>query len=71
MMKRFIIKYSNGKFRQQRGLNETYHYMLAVGVINYIIDTKDGTLIFGDKDEHIHTSVITEYNDASLVEPKK
>ena len=69
-MKRFIIKYTNGKFRQQRGINETYHYMLAVGVIDYIIDTKDGTIMFGDKDESVHDSKIPEYNDATLIEPK-
>ena len=70
-MKRFIIKYTNGKFRQQRGINETYYYMVAIGVIDYIIDTKDGTLMFGDKDEHVHTSKISEYNDATLIESKQ
>ncbi len=70
-MKQFIIKYTNGKFRQQRGINVTYHYMLAIGVIDYIVDTKDGTVMFGDKDESIRTIKITEYDDATLVEPKE
>ena len=70
-MKQFIIKYTNGKFRQQRGINVTYHYMLAIGVIDYIVDTKDGTVMFGDKDESIRTIKITEYDDATLVKPKE
>lgn len=66
-MKRYIIRYTNGKFRQQAGINMTYNYMVQVGVIDWIIDTKTGTLIFGDRDESIHTETISEYNDSTLI----
>ena len=66
-MKRFILKYSNGKFRQQDGINMTFDYMLGIGVIEWIIDTKTGELMFGDKDEGRHTQKISEYSAADLV----
>lgn len=70
-MERFIVKYNNGKLRQQRGINSTYHYMLAVGVISWIIDTKTGEVMFGDKDEHVTTEKISTYNDSDLIVPKE
>jgi hypothetical protein len=69
-MERFILKYNNGKIRQQRGINGTYHYMLAVGVISWIIDTKTGEVMFGDKDEHVTTEKISTYSDSDLIVPK-
>ncbi|MBA7535882.1 hypothetical protein ES705_28141 [subsurface metagenome] len=68
-MEQFIIKYTNGKFRQQRGLNMTYHYMVAIGVIDWIIDTKEGEIMFGDKDETMHRNKISTYSDSSLIVP--
>ena len=44
-MEKYIIKYVNGKIRQQKGINETYRYMLAVGVIDWIIDTEKGEIM--------------------------
>lgn len=69
-MERFIIKYDNGKIRQQRGINMTFHYMLAVGVISWIIDTKTGEVMFGDKDESVHTEKISKYDASDLITPK-
>lgn len=66
-MKRYLIKYSNGKFRQQEGINETFHYMIGIGIIDYIIDTEDGEIMFGDKDEAIHTEVIPSYHSSDLI----
>ena len=69
-MKRFIIKYPNGKLRQQRGINLTYHTLLGVGAISWIIDTVSGEVMHGDADETVHTQKISEYDDSSLIEPK-
>ncbi len=69
-MKRFIIKYVNGKIRQQRGINMTFHYLLGLGVINWIIDTKEGTVMLGDKDEMVETNKISTYDCSDLVTPK-
>jgi len=69
-MERFILKYLNGKIRQQKGINGTYDYLLAIGVIVWIIDTKEGKISFGDKDETVHTEKISTYNSADLVAPK-
>lgn len=66
-MDRYILKYANGKIRQQKGINGTYHYMLAIGVITWIIDTKDGEVMFGDKDERVITEKISAYHDSSLI----
>ena len=66
-MERFIIKYPNGKLRQQRGINNTYHTLLALGAISWIIDTQSGEVMFGDKDERVITEKITTYNDADLI----
>lgn len=69
-MERFIIKYSNGKIRQQRGINMTYQTMLSIGVIDYIIDTKLGEIMLSDSDEKIHTRQIAKYDDSDLISPK-
>ncbi len=69
-MERYIIKYPNGKIRQQRGINMTYHNLLGMGAISWIIDTKEGEIMFGDKDEMVHTEKISTYNDGDLIEPK-
>ncbi|MBA7527658.1 hypothetical protein ES705_19836 [subsurface metagenome] len=66
-MERFIIKYPNGKIRQQKGINITYHYLLGVSAISWIIDTKDGEVMYGDKDETVHTDKISTYSDSSLI----
>ena len=69
-MERFIIKYPNGKIRQQAGINGTYHYMVAVGAISWIIDTKDGEVMWGNKDEGVEHEKISTYHDSSLIIPK-
>lgn len=69
-MERFILKFTNGKILQQKGINGTYHHLLGLGVISYIIDTKDGEIMYGDKDESVHTEKITKYNDCELITPK-
>jgi hypothetical protein len=69
-MERFILKYSNGKMRQQKGINGTYHHLLGLGVIDYIIDTKKGEIMVGDKDEAVHTRLIPSYTDTDMIVPK-
>jgi len=69
-MERFIVKYPNGKMRQQKGINGTYHYLLAIGAISWIIDTKRGEVMFGDKDETVHTQSISTYSDSDMIVPK-
>lgn len=69
-MERFILKYPNGKIRQQKGINGTYHYLLGIGAISWIIDTKTGEVMFADKDEHISTEKISTYNDTDMIVPK-
>ncbi len=44
----------------------TYYYMLAVGAISWIIDTVDGEVMYGDKDETVHRDSISSYHDESL-----
>ena len=66
-MDRFIIKYPNGKVRQQKGINGTIHYHLAIGIITWIIDTKNETIMWGNKDEHVEEEKITSYHDSSLI----
>lgn len=66
-MKRFIVKYPNGKIRQQKGINMTYYYMVAVGAISWIIDTVDGEVLQGDKDEGVRRDKISTYHDESLI----
>ena len=70
-MERSIIKYPNGKIRQQRGINITYHYLIGVGAISWIIDAKAGEVMYGDKDEGVHTDKISSYEDSSLITPKE
>ena len=70
-MERFILKYSNGKLRQQKGINETYHYLLGIGAITWIIDTKKGAIMFGNKDEVVHKEKISTYTDSSMIVPKE
>lgn len=69
-MERFIVKYPNGKIRQQKDINGTYHYLLGVGAISWIIDTKKGEVMFGDKDETVHTELISTYSDSDMIVPK-
>jgi len=69
-MERFILKYPNGKIRQQKGINMTYHYLLGVGAISWIIDTKNGEVMFGDKDETVHNEKISKYEDSDMIVPK-
>ena len=69
-MERFILKYPNGKIRQQKGINGTYHYLLGVGAISWIIDTKKGEIMFSDKDEMVHTEKISTYTDTDMIVPK-
>lgn len=69
-MKRFIIKYTNGKMRQQKGINMTFHYMLCLGVISWIIDTKKGIVMVGTEDESVKEHSISSYNSSDLVTPK-
>lgn len=69
-MERFILKYPNGKIRQQRGINGTYHYLLSIGAITWIIDTKKGEVMFSNKDEQVLTESISKYNDTDMVTPK-
>jgi len=66
-MERYIIKYPNGKIRQQRGINMTYHNLLGIGAISYIIDIKKGNIMYGDKDETVHTEKISTYVDSDLI----
>lgn len=66
-MERYILKYPNGKIRQQKGINGTYHYLLAVGAITWIIDTKKGEIMYADKDEHVNTEKISAYHDSDLI----
>ncbi len=66
-MKRFIIKYPNGKIRQQEGINGTYHTLLGMQVISWIIDTKTGEVMFGNKDESVITEKISSYDDSNLI----
>ena len=70
MMERFILKYPNGKIRQQKGINGTYHHLLGMGVISWIIDTQAGTIMIGDADESVHENPISKYNDTDLIVPK-
>lgn len=69
-MERFILKYPNGKVRQQKGINGTYYYLLGVGAISWIIDTKKGEILFSDKDENVITDKITTYTDSDMIVPK-
>jgi len=69
-MERFILKYPNGKIRQQKGINGTYRYLLAVGAISWIIDTKKGEIMFSDKDESVHIEIISTYTDSDMIVPK-
>ncbi len=69
-MERFIIKYTNGKIRQQKGINMTFHYMLCLGVISWIIDTKEGIVMVGTDDESVEERSISKYHSSDLVVPK-
>jgi len=69
-MERFIVKYCNGKIRQQKGINATYQYLIGIGVIAYVIDTKTGEIMYGDKDEALHTEKISIYEDSDMIVPK-
>jgi len=69
-MERFILKYSNGKIRQQKGINGTFHYALGIGVISWVIDTKKGEIMFGDSDEAVHTEKISTYSSSDMIVPK-
>jgi len=69
-MERFILKYPNGKFRQQKGINGTYYYLLGIGVIDWIIDTKTGEIKFGNKDETVHTQKISSFSSPDMIVPK-
>lgn len=66
-MKRFILKFPNGKIRQQEGINGTYHHLLGLGAISWIIDTKQGEVLTGDDDESVKTIKIPEYHDTDLI----
>ncbi len=59
-MKRFIIKYPNGKIRQQEGINGTYHTLLGMQVISWEV-------MFGNKDESVITEKISSYDDSNLI----
>lgn len=69
-MERFILKYPNGKIRQQKGINGTYHYLLGLGAIDWIIDTKTGEVMHGDKDESVQKDKISTYSDSTMIVPK-
>lgn len=69
-MERFIVKFPNGKIRQQKGINVTYHHLLSIGAISYIIDVEKGTVMFADKDEEIQTNHISTYSSSDLIIPK-
>ena len=62
-MKRFIIIFNNGRIVQQSGLNATYVQLHSLGLTKFIIDTKEGKTLSGEKWEW---DIIPEYNDSSL-----
>ncbi len=68
-MERFIVKYSNGKIRQQPGINMTFHYMVGIGVIDFIIDTKEGEVYFrtNKEDEFVECTKISSYSASDMV----
>lgn len=66
-MERYILKYPNGKIRQQKGINITIHNMVGMGAISWIIDTKEGEIMYGDKNETVHTEKISTYVDSDLI----
>ncbi len=68
-MERFILKFPNGKIRQQKGINGTYHHLLGLGSISWIIDTKAGEIMTCDNDESVRTIPISTYSDADLIVP--
>ena len=70
-MERFILKYPNGKIRQQKGINSTYHYLLGLGAIIWIIDTKLGEIMLGDNDESVIHQNIPSFNSSDLIIPKE
>lgn len=69
-MERFIIRYPNGKMRQQKGINSTYHDLLGIGVIAWIIDTKTGEIMYGDDDDTVQKTKISTFQSADLIVPK-
>ena len=70
-MERFILQYPNGKIIQQKGINGTYHYLLGLGAITWIIDTKQGIIMFGNKDESVINKDIPSFNSSDLIIPKE
>jgi hypothetical protein len=68
-MERFILKFPNGRIRQQAGINTTYYSLLSVGVITWIIDTKKGEIMYGNKDDKVITEKIPSYHDSELITP--
>ena len=63
-MKRYIILFSNGSLVQQVGLNVTYLQLHQLGIIKFIIDTKEGRILMPEKWEW---QKINEYHDSSLI----
>ena len=63
-MKRYIILFSNGSLVQQVGLNVTYLQLHQLGIIKFIIDTKEGKILMPEKWEW---QKINEYHDSSLI----
>lgn len=69
-MKRYILKFSNGKLRQQDGINGTYHDLLGIGAIDWIIDTKKGAVMIGNKDQSVTTREIDSFDSSDLIVEK-
>ena len=52
---------------QQSGLNITYLQLHSLGIIKFIIDTKEGKILSGEKWEW---KDIPDYHDSSLISDK-
>jgi hypothetical protein len=70
-MKRYIVKFSNGLMQQQEGINITYHHLCSIGVVDWIIDTHNGTISMGNKEHDVKEFKISEYSGGDLIIEKK
>lgn len=66
-MKRYIVKYNNGRVRQQEGINLTFVHHLEIGVIKVIVDTKEGKMMVLDDNEQSVWVNIHSYTSSDLI----
>ena len=54
--------------QQQKGINLTYRHLCEIGVVEFILDTKEGVIMSGDNREiKINTMKIFAYHDSEII----